>query len=328
VKEEMGDLLLQHLGEIDQAAKYYDECYDIRVDLTKTGHADPVFRADVAWAINKQGDVEQERSERDKGEQRKAGRQKAAERFKEARKSFQELNEHLFDSLVWPHQLALIDNNIGLIDVKNGDFGEAIGEFDSAARMLKLVVERDPKNLYRLSALAWTYDNQGNATLKLADAGEGDHTTQLKNAKQTFEKALELRGKIHDDARAKKLWEYDLNESEANVAATQAFIDLALGNHREAAAGFDQATHFLNLAADVFAKETNKPVNADLVARDIEYLHRAGAEYAKFGDAEDARRDLAQAAQLLHDNQSKLDAADLQKLTRLLADDANLTSGN
>jgi hypothetical protein len=328
VKEEMGDLLLLHLGKIDQAAKYYGECYDIRLDLTKTGHAEPVFYADVAWAINKQGDVERERSERGDGEQRKAGRQKAADRFKEARKTFQDLNEHLFDSLVSPHQLALIDNNIGLIDVKNGDFGEAIGEFDGAARVLKLVVERDPKNLYRLSALAWTYDNQGNATLKLADAGEGDHTTQLKNAKQTFAKALELRQKIHDDAGAKKLWEYDLNESEANVAAAQAYIDLALGNHREAAAGFDQATHFLKAAADVFAKETNKPVNADLVARDIEYLHRAGSEFAESGDSEDAKRDLAQAAQLLRDNQSKLDATDLDKLTRLFADDANASTGN
>ena len=63
----------------------------------------------------------------------------------------------------------MIDNNIGLIDVKNGDWGAAIAEFDRAIKVLKPVVERDPKNLYRLSALAWTYDNQGNVTLKLAD---------------------------------------------------------------------------------------------------------------------------------------------------------------
>ena len=88
----------------------------------------------------------------------------------------------------------MIDNNIGLIDVRNGDFGAAIAEFDRAVRVLRPVIERDPKNLYRLSALAWTYDNQGNVTLKLANSSDSDHLTQLQNAKLRFELALkELR---------------------------------------------------------------------------------------------------------------------------------------
>jgi tetratricopeptide (TPR) repeat protein len=221
VKQELGDLQLQHLGQIDNAAASYDACYKIRIDLTEKGHVDPVFYADVAWVINKLGDVELKRSDRETGEQKIAHRQKATELFQKAQKAFGDLKAHLSDSPVWRHHLALIDNNIGLIDVKNGDWGAAIAEFDRAIKVLKPVVERDPKNLYRLSALAWTYDNQGNVTLKLADSSDSDHMTQLQNAKLRFEAALELRRKIHDDARAKKLWEFDLDESEADVVATQ-----------------------------------------------------------------------------------------------------------
>jgi tetratricopeptide (TPR) repeat protein len=177
VRQELGDLLLQHLGEIDAAAANYDASYKIRVDLTQQGHADPVFYADVAWVINKLGDVELKRGDRAAGEQKQAHRRKAVELFQKAQQAFVDLKDHLSDSLVWPHHLALIDNNIGLIDVRNGDFGAAIAEFDRAVRVLRPVVERDPKNLYRLSALAWTYDNQGNVTLKLADLSDSDHTT-------------------------------------------------------------------------------------------------------------------------------------------------------
>jgi tetratricopeptide (TPR) repeat protein len=320
VKEELGDLQLQHLGQIDAAAASYDACYKIRVGLTQKGHVDPVFYADVAWVINKLGDVELKRGRREK----------AAELFEKAKKAFTDLQEHLFDSLIWQHHLALIDNNIGLIDVKNGDFGAAIAEFDRAVKVLKPVVERDPKNLYRLSALAWTYDNQGNVTLKLADLSDGDHMTQLQNAKLRFELALELRRQIHADARAKKLWEFDLDESEADVVAIQGLIDRLSEKHREAAEEFDQAAQFLTLAEEVFARESSnkQSVNAELVARNIEYLDYAAEEYAALGDTDHARRDLTQAVQMFATYESILDAADRKKLRRLLDTEATGASAN
>ena len=224
----------------------------------------------------------------------------------------------------------MIDNNIGLIDVKNGDWGAAIAEFDRAIKVLKPVVERDPKNLYRLSALAWTYDNQGNVTLKLADSSDSDHMTQLQNAKLRFEAALDLRRKIHDDARAKKLWEFDLDESEADVVATQGLIDRLSEKHREAADEFDKAAQFLTSAAEVFAREsTNKQsVNAELIARNIEYLDYAAEEYAALGDTDHARRDLALAMQMFDIYRSILDAADLERLQKLLAADVQGASAN
>jgi TIR domain len=330
VKQELGDLLLQHLGEIDAAAANYDASYKIRVDLTQQGHADPVFYADVAWVINKLGDVELKRGDRAAGEQKHAHRRKAVQLFQKAQQAFVDLKDHLSDSLVWPHHLALIDNNIGLIDVRNGDFGAAIAEFDRAVRVLRPVVERDPKNLYRLSALAWTYDNQGNVTLKLADSSDSDHTTQLQNAKLRFELALELRRKIHGDARAKRLWEFDLDESEADVVATQGLIDRLSEKHREAAEEFDQAAQFLTLAEEVFAREsTNKQsVNAELVARNIEYLDYAAEEYTALGDADHARRDFAQATQMFDTYRSILDATDIERLRKLLAADTVGSSAN
>ncbi len=330
VKQELGDLQLQHLGQIDNAAASYDACYKIRIDLTEKGHVDPVFYADVAWVINKLGDVELKRSDRETGEQKTAHRQKATELFQKAQKAFGDLKEHLSDSLVWQHHLALIDNNIGLIDVKNDDLGAAITEFNRAIKVLKPVVERDPKNLYRLSALAWTYDNQGNVTLKLANSSDSDHMTQLQNAKLRFEAALELRRQIHDDARAKKLWEFDLDESEADVVATQGLIDRLSEKHREAAEEFDQAAQFLTSAAEVFAREsTNKQsVNAELIARTIEYLDYAAEEYAALGDTDHARRDLALAMQTFDTYRSILDAADLERLQKLLAADVQGASAN
>jgi len=315
---------------VDAAAANYDASYKIRVDLTQQGHADPVFYADVAWVINKLGDVELKRGDRAAGEQKHAHRRKAVQLFQKAQQAFVDLKDHLSDSLVWPHHLALIDNNIGLIDVRNGDFGAAIAEFDRAVRVLRPVVERDPKNLYRLSALALTYDNQGNVTLKLADSSDSDHTTQLQNAKLRFELALELRRKIHGDARAKRLWEFDLDESEADVVATQGLIDRLSEKHREAAEEFDQAAQFLTLAEEVFAREsTNKQsVNAELVARNIEYLDYAAEEYTALGDADHARRDFAQATQMFDTYRSILDATDIERLRKLLAADTVGSSAN
>jgi TIR domain len=321
VREELGDVLLQHLGDIDAAAMNYDACYKIRLDLVQKGHVDPIFHADVAWTINKLGDVEQKRSDKEIGELKKQHRDRAVELFDQAQKAYTGLQEHLSDSLVWQHRLALIENNIGLIDIKNGDLGGALAEFNRAAQLLKPVVDRDPKNLYRLSALAWTYDNQGNVMIKLADSSDSDHMTQLENAKQRFEWALDLRRKIHADARAKKLWEYDLDESEADVAATQARIDRLSDKHREAAAQFDQAAQFIKLAAEVFAREsTNKPsVNAELIMRNIEYLAYAAEEYAAVGEADNARNDFTQAMRMFETYQAVLDAADADRLRQLLA---------
>ena len=154
--------------------------------------------------------------------------------------------------------------------------------------------------------------------------------TQLQNAKLRFEAALDLRRKIHDDARAKKLWEFDLDESEADVVATQGLIDRLSEKHREAADEFDKAAQFLTSAAEVFAREsTNKQsVNAELIARNIEYLDYAAEEYAALGDTDHARRDLALAMQMFDTYRSILDAADLERLQKLLAADVQGASAN
>jgi tetratricopeptide (TPR) repeat protein len=322
VTEDMGDLLLQHhVGEIDDAAKYYNQSYDIRVRLTKAGHNDPGFYADVAWAINKQGDLDQARGAHGVGDHKTIELNKAAERFKEARQALEDLREALYDSPFWQHRLALMDNNIGLIDVMNGDFSGAVAEYERAERVLQPVIEQDPKNIYRSSALAWTYDNKGYAMVKQVATADGDHLMQLQSARALFQQAAERRKKIHDEAPTKKQWESDLDKTEANIAATQAMIDRLSQKDREAAEGFERAVRFLKAADE-------KSTNMDLVARDIEYLHDAGVERGKADDGNGARSDFAQAAQMLRDYGSKLEPADLDKLQRLLADDPHLTGEN
>jgi hypothetical protein len=80
----------------------------------------------------------------------------------------------------------------------------------------------------------------------------------------------------------------------------------------------------------VFAREsTNKQsVNAELIARNIEYLDYAAEEYAALGDTDHARRDLALAMQMFDTYGSILDAADLERLQKLLAADVQGASAN
>src|SRR5262249_11653821 len=142
----------------------------------------------IAWAENKFGDVQWRLGNVDT----------AMNWFMLARASFENLGNRLWDDLRWPHRLALVYNDVGLVHHRRGQFREAEDAFAMAERLLPDVIKRDPNNLFRLAALPWTQDNRGETLVRLA-LYTGDRKV-LDLAQQTLSAALEIRQRLASTA--------------------------------------------------------------------------------------------------------------------------------
>src|SRR5262249_50688950 len=126
LNQELGDVLLFRLGDPDSALAAFEGCHAARVRVREARNHDPGLHLAIAWAENKFGDV-----------QWRLGNIDAAMNwFMRARYSFDKLDNRLWDNLRWPHRLALIYNDIGLVHHRRGQFREAEDAFITAERLL------------------------------------------------------------------------------------------------------------------------------------------------------------------------------------------------
>src|SRR5262249_13032147 len=131
--QELGDVLLLRYNDPKQALAAFKTDYELRQRLTRQGYGGPSFLHDLAWTENKLGDVAVRIGDDDE----------AMRRFRAARKGIDELGESIWNDLLWPEHLAVVENNIGLILRRQDRFEEANSAFLQGEAMLRRLVARD-----------------------------------------------------------------------------------------------------------------------------------------------------------------------------------------
>jgi tetratricopeptide (TPR) repeat protein len=288
LNQELGDVLLFRLGEPENALAEFEACHAARVRVRELGHHGPSFDQAIAWSENKFGDV-----------QWRLGNVDAAMKwFMRARDSFDKLGNGLWDNLRWPHRLALIYNNIGLIHHNRGQFREADDAFEAAERLLTDVSKRDPNNLFRLSALPWTQDNRGETLVRLALQTKDPMPLDL--ARRALVSALEIRQRLATTARDKVDFQLDFIDTQANITSVEAAMKQLTGDHVGAASGYRRAA---DLILDGYA---GRSLRRPALLRCIEFLDLASLQYGQADRRDDGRAALKRALELAGKNQAAL----------------------
>jgi tetratricopeptide (TPR) repeat protein len=282
----LGDVLLDQFNLPSEAGRAYKESYDIRAKLKEDGHQGSEVDHDIAWSANKLGDVEGRIGHDDK----------ALEWWQIAQQGMISLGK---DRALWPSELGLIDNNIGLVFMRKAQYAQAQDNFQNAEQEFVKIVEADPKNNLFQQFLAWTYDHWGDTLLRWAVADKDRE--RLAQAQIKFGKALEhcTQGTTETpQAQA------DLLDVRANIAIADATLHDWNNDLAKAASLYADAADVLTKTYDIHLKEYARP---DRLLRMVEMRRHAAADYTKSGDSSKARDQLEQALKYLSDHSGELD---------------------
>jgi|HubBroStandDraft_6_1064221.scaffolds.fasta_scaffold05570_3 hypothetical protein len=288
LNQELGDVLLFRLADPEAALAAFEACHNERLRVREFGQHSRNVDVAIAWAENKFGDVQWRLGNIDA----------ALNWFLSARDVFVGLGDHVWDNVRWPHELSLIYNDIGLANHRRSQFREADAAFEQAEALLVDVAKRDPNNLFRLSALAWTRDNRGEALMRLAL--QTNDRRALEIAKQILALALEIREKLHESAPDKLDYQLSVVDTKANIASAEAATKQLLGDHLAAAKTFQSAADFI--LDGYSARALRRPA----LLRAIDFLDLASLEYGRAHRGGEGRAVLTRALELARTNEPTL----------------------
>lgn len=284
INQDLGDVLLSKFNDADKALAAYKDCYDERVAVAERDGGNPAEKQDIAWALNKRGDVAVRQGRDDD----------ALAWFTKARDGIAQLGDELWSNILWPDHLAIIDSNIGLIYRNKGDYSHAVDNFNLAEALLKRVILRDPKDLFRKNSLSWTYYILAEAQFRWALA---DHNADLlRKAHDNLVATVADFTDVINQAPDKIQWRNGRVGAEANLAAVDGFTAQWAGDNAGAAEDFAAAA---NLFVSKFIPLIDQIPRPDFAADTVEFLDWAGMAEIKVGNLDEGRSDLASARDLL-----------------------------
>ena len=290
-EEYLGDLLIDRFNDTRAAKDMYDQAQTRLQALRDANPQAYGVDRDVAWAINKHGDV-QLRDRDTPG---------ALHTYQDARDRLRQIEKsgHLWDDPTWVYSLIIIDNNVALLQRDQRDYDGAIQTLKEAyTDVNELVHHHDPDNLWWKGTLGWTLDNEGWVYFLSA----GDNHDRLELARTTLSQALQIRSELLNTARQdaaqqsasggtpvpeNPLWQSDMNFSTANLDVVVATEMSLTGQYCTAAQKFDEAAA-LNKTTSVRDMEEQALFT-------MQILDWAAAANLKAGDSIDERRELADA---------------------------------
>lgn len=284
VNQDLGDVLLIKFNDPDKALAAFNNCYDERVAAATKGDSGPAAAQDIAWVLNKRGDVavRQDRSD------------DALAWFTKARDQIALLGDELWSNILWPDHLAVIDSNIGLIYRDKGDYALAIENFTLAEKLLQRVILRDPKDLFRRNSLSWTYYIRAEAQFRWALA---DHDNGLlQQSHDNLVATVEHYTQVINEAPYKKQWQIGRVGAQANLAAVDGFIAQWAGDNPAAAKNFAKAADLFVVNFIPLIDQIPRP---DFAADTVEFLDWAAMAAAKIGQFDGARSYLSRARDML-----------------------------
>lgn len=275
VHQDFGDLYLDRIRDPAAAKAEFDQAIGERLDVSSTGRGGPVVSHDVAWTINKLGDVRL----------RTGDKPDATTDFESARDQIKALGQHLQENKNWQNHLSAIYNNIGLLLREDGHYQDALDQFAPAIDLAAGLTNRDPDNTDVRSVLGWSYDNDGETLLRWAKAQPELRRQHLDQARNVLGKALAVRNTL---AALKPQWRQDLTYTQASLRAADG-VDREMDND-ELGAGEAYAE-----AADLNQQVAAASQRDDAVERTITFDEWAAAAYVDAGVPGKARERLTQA---------------------------------
>jgi hypothetical protein len=289
IEQILGDVLLDEFNNPDQAASVYNDDYSIRLKLKDRGHHGSDIDHDLFWTTNKLGDVEGRRGHE-----------------AEALKDFQIAQQGMLSlgssRAKWPYDLCLIDNNIGLIYMRELDYAKAQDNFQAAEREVNATIESDPNNNIRLSVLGWTYDNWGETLVRWGM--QQKDRSRLIQARVILVKALAIRTQVAKDAPDKSLFKAGELNASANIAIVDATVHDWNNDFTHAAQFYSQAADLIGQTYVIHMKQYARP---DRLLRTAEMRRSAALMYEKAGDTSAAKTQLDEALKFLSDYSGELD---------------------
>jgi hypothetical protein len=274
VNQDLGDVLLIKFNDPNRALAAFNDCYDERTAVAKKGYNGPASQQDIAWVLNKRGDVAV-----------RLGRDgDALDWFTKARDGIAALGDELWSNILWPDHLAVIDNNIGLIYRNRADYAHAIDNFTAAEALLERVILRDPKDLFRRNSLSWTFYIRAEAQFRW---GLAAHDAKLlQQAHDNLVATIAHYTDVIQEAPDKVQWQIGRLGAEANLAAVDGFVAQLAGDDVGAAKDFARAA---NLFVTTFIPLIDQIPRPDFAADTAEFLDWAGTSARKIGHVDEGR---------------------------------------
>jgi tetratricopeptide (TPR) repeat protein len=245
-QEYLGDLFINRLNNVEAARQAYDEARSILEQLQKVKPDAYGIKRDIAWAVNKQGDVQLRNRQ---GADALATFNDARDRLKQI-----ETDEMLWKDPNWVNTLVIIDNNIALLQSEMGDYDAATSTLmEAQGDVRELFYHVDPDNLLWKGNLGWTLENAG--WIEFLSA-QGDRA-RLEKALGSLRGAAKIRNDLlarhasqaGDDKSAppssarpaNPLWQSDADFTASHIAAVMAAKSDLDGDHCAAAQKFAEA---------------------------------------------------------------------------------------
>ncbi len=311
-KQDLGDVLLSKFNDPDRALAAYNDCYDERVLAMAKGDSGPASQHGIAWAVNKRGDVAFRQGKDDQ----------ALDWFSKARDRIARLDDKLWNDILWPDHLAVVDTNIGLVYRDKADYASAVDSFSVAEKLLERVVAKDPGDLFIKNSLSWTYYVRAEAQFRWALANHDG--ALLQQAHDNLTATVAHYTEVINEAPDKVQWQIGRVGAQANLDAVAGFLAQWSGDDLDAAKDFTAAA---NLFTDRFLPLIAQMPRPDFTAETAEFLDWAGMAEVKLGHSDEGRADLARAQDVISKYPTIFHPADLKVLApRIQADLAEISN--
>jgi tetratricopeptide (TPR) repeat protein len=204
--------------------------------------------------------------------------------------------------VLWPYDLSLIDNNIGLVFMREAKYAQAQDNFEDAENEVVKAIDSDPKNNIRRSVLGWTYDNWGETLVRWAL--QGKDRARLAQARTILVKALGIRTQVANEAPERSLFNAGVLNARASIAIVDATVHDWNNDFASAAQFYAEAADLIASTYVIHIKQYARP---DRLLRMVEMRRNSASAYKKSGDVTDARIQLAKALKFLSDYSGQLD---------------------
>jgi tetratricopeptide (TPR) repeat protein len=225
----------------DGAAKDYEAALKIAQDLAERNPDEPGCQSDLAFIINKIGDIHQLN-----------GNWAAA--IREYQRSLEIVRQQAAkdkNSIKWPRDIAVISSRVGQVLERLGDYAGALDEFQGALDIQKRLLEQHPDNNILWTNEAMTHRRIGGA-LK--------HQERYDEAQAAYESAVEIREKLHNKDLGNAEWRKGLAADRTNVG------DIRMAR-KDWAGAADDYRKALQLRADLsFRDSHDNNLKKDLAA--------------------------------------------------------------
>ncbi len=205
----IGDAVIQMDGAamVAEAEAEYREALGLAEEMAKNSPDDADRQRDIAFIVNKVGDIHENRSEWTA----------ALEQYQKSLEIAERFSRQLPDDLAWRRDAATAKSRIGQALLGKKDYAGALAEYNAALSMQTELLSKHPSNNSLLSNKATTYRRIGELWRVREDNDESLKLQKLDESQKAYQAAVDLREKLYKKDPANAMWRSWLATDQVNV---------------------------------------------------------------------------------------------------------------